>query len=50
VIDFESSQLLALKSVNLANQPPPAVEAFLKEVEMLKKLQFSDRVIKLVDL
>lgn len=49
VFDFENARRLALKTVNMADQPPTAVTAFKKEIEMLEKLQFSDRVIKLVD-
>ncbi|XP_067946473.1 uncharacterized protein [Watersipora subatra] len=49
VFDFERSQRLALKTVNLVGQQPQTVLGFKKEIEMLKKLEFSERVITLVD-
>lgn len=49
VFDFASCQRYALKTVNLTNQAPAAIEAFKKEIDMLRKLQFSDKIIKLID-
>ena len=50
MFDFENSNRYALKTVNLTDQSSQNVIAFQKEIEMLQKLQYSERVIKLVDL
>ncbi|KAI8914588.1 kinase-like domain-containing protein [Gorgonomyces haynaldii] len=44
-----SGRVYALKRVKLQKQDPAVVEGYLNEIEILKSLQDSDRIIKLYD-
>ncbi|KAK7872745.1 hypothetical protein R5R35_011878 [Gryllus longicercus] len=49
VLDSKTSSLLAVKCVNLVDADEATAMGYLKEIEMLSKLQSSNRVIKLLD-
>ncbi|KAJ3139368.1 hypothetical protein HK100_011773 [Physocladia obscura] len=49
VISESSGQIFALKKVKLAQQDPAAIDGYLNEIELLKKLANSNYIIKLVD-
>ncbi|XP_035214279.1 dual specificity protein kinase Ttk-like [Stegodyphus dumicola] len=49
VFDIENKTLVALKQVQLKNTDPSLREGYKKEIEYLKKLQSSNRVIKMYD-
>lgn len=49
MFDFDEGKRYALKTVDLNAQPAQAIEALKEEIAILRRLQFSDRVIKLID-
>ncbi|CAL1285102.1 unnamed protein product [Larinioides sclopetarius] len=49
VFDLEKKTLVAIKCVDLKNTDPSIREGYKKEIEYLKKLQHSNRVIKMYD-
>ncbi|XP_066994171.2 dual specificity protein kinase TTK [Anabrus simplex] len=49
VLEPKTHNLLAIKCVNLADTDPATAQGYLNEIELLSKLQKSNRVIKLFD-
>ncbi len=49
VFDQESSTLLAVKVVNMEDADTDTIASYRNEVNLLERLQYSDRIIKMYD-
>ena len=46
----ESSNLRAVKVVNMEDADDETIASYKNEIDLLKRLQYSDRIIKMYDL